>query len=57
VSAHRPIGGDGTDEPDVGGVEVDRHRLGQRVGAGRWCWAKGGDWRRRIGPVVDVREV
>ena len=23
-----------------------------------WCWAKGGDWRRRIGPVViDVREV
>lgn len=23
-----------------------------------WCWAKGGDWRRRIEPVVtDVREV
>jgi len=23
-----------------------------------WCWAKGGDWRRRIQPVVtDVREV
>jgi hypothetical protein len=23
-----------------------------------WCWAKGGDWRRRIAPVVvDVREV
>ena len=23
-----------------------------------WCWAKGGDWRRRIEPVVtNVREV
>jgi hypothetical protein len=23
-----------------------------------WCWANGGDWRRRIEPVViDVREV
>lgn len=23
-----------------------------------WCWAKGGDWRRRIEPIVtDVREV
>jgi hypothetical protein len=23
-----------------------------------WCWAKGGDWRRRVRPVViDVREV
>jgi len=23
-----------------------------------WCWAKGGDWRRRVEPVVaDVREV
>jgi hypothetical protein len=23
-----------------------------------WCWAKGGDWRRRIAPVVsEVREV
>jgi hypothetical protein len=23
-----------------------------------WCWAKGGDWRRSIEPVVaDVREV
>jgi hypothetical protein len=23
-----------------------------------WCWAKGGDWRRRIEPVVtDVRDV
>jgi hypothetical protein len=23
-----------------------------------WCWAKGGDWRRRIESVVtDVREV
>ncbi len=23
-----------------------------------WCWAKGGDWRRRVEPIVtDVREV
>jgi hypothetical protein len=23
-----------------------------------WCWAKGGDWQRRIEPVVtDVRQV
>ncbi|MBN8883331.1 MAG: hypothetical protein J0H73_13580 [Salana multivorans] len=23
-----------------------------------WCWARGGDWRRRVGPIIrDVRQV
>lgn len=32
--------------------------LATRTRSPAWCWAKGGDWRRRIEPIVtDVRTV